>query len=662
MDHNPYFQRLRKLKQLGVTESVYINATHNRKEHSLGVAHLAERLARGLAERQPKLGITDKDVLCVKLAGLCHDLGHGPFSHVYDGPFLDAMRADQARRKEEVDAMASASASASAASGSNDDPYADVPPIPTDWTHEDASLKIIDAILKSNGLKIDKDNLDEPLKQVWHGVDAKRFGISGAGHYGSDGDDDYQGKPYPKERLLTNRDFIFIKECINGGPLNDGPGYESYVGRPAEKEFLYDIVSNRHSGLDVDKIDYFARDQRQCHKGSGEIEVLLIEEAFVCWGECSRPSKCFQCRCEGEEDLQLQRIMRSAAGDKDARRDGMHLMICYPEKTLLKALDFFKTRFRLHSEIYTHRQAKGAEYIICDILKEADPHYRLRAENYPGGLPISRAMLDMTAYANLNDTIIDTIRSSTKTSLRRAQDLIERYEQRMFYKFVLSIEISHDKDDATSLLWEKDEEAIKMELCKMHVSHRGEGREKLFLSPIDIIIEKKEIHHGRKSLNPVDMMRFLPKHELSRLNRSVSELPEARQQSEDKYKSSIPQAFNERAIRIFCRNKKKEVVDLLYHASLQWIEDTKRGFHAPDSWIEMEEVGDAAGDDDDMGAYDRHIANVSQEINDHTPPRRRVTNRNTTQVSADTNQAEEMSPVRPTRGPTNLFHANGETN
>ena len=60
-------------------------------------------------------------------------------------------------------------------------------------------------------------------------------------------DDDDDGRPYPKERLLTNRDFIFIKECINGGPLDEEEGY---VGRPdVEKEFLYDIVSNRHSGL-----------------------------------------------------------------------------------------------------------------------------------------------------------------------------------------------------------------------------------------------------------------------------------------------------------------------------------------------------------------------------------------------------------------------------
>tara|TARA_B110000305_G_C19249061_1_gene543812 strand:- start:272 stop:685 length:414 start_codon:yes stop_codon:yes gene_type:complete len=80
-------QRLRALKQLGLAEYVYINAKHDRFEHSLGVAHLAERLARKIKDKQKSLKITEKDIMCVKLAGLCHDLGHGPFSHVYDGTF-----------------------------------------------------------------------------------------------------------------------------------------------------------------------------------------------------------------------------------------------------------------------------------------------------------------------------------------------------------------------------------------------------------------------------------------------------------------------------------------------------------------------------------------------------------------------------------------------
>mgnify|MGYP006081829083 FL=1 len=66
------------------------------------------------------------------------------------------------------------------------------------------------------------------------------------------------------------------------------------MGRHLDKEFLYDIVSNRHSGLDVDKMDYFARDSVRA-KGSGQIDNIILEEAFVAKGRCSQPDKCFQC-------------------------------------------------------------------------------------------------------------------------------------------------------------------------------------------------------------------------------------------------------------------------------------------------------------------------------------------------------------------------------
>jgi hypothetical protein len=84
----PHFQRLRDISQLGGVNYVFSGASNKRFDHSIGVSHLAKKFVTALAKNQPELDITPQDILCVEIAGLIHDLGHGPFSHMYESMFL----------------------------------------------------------------------------------------------------------------------------------------------------------------------------------------------------------------------------------------------------------------------------------------------------------------------------------------------------------------------------------------------------------------------------------------------------------------------------------------------------------------------------------------------------------------------------------------------
>ncbi len=137
----PQFQRLRNLHQLGVTSYVFPGATHTRFEHSVGVAHLANRMVSRFQQLQPELQITDREVQLVTLAGLCHDLGHGPFSHAFEGWANSGARGGNGDHK---------------------------------WKHENMSARLLEAMVERNELPYTREEV-ELIKHLISGEVPKAY-------------------------------------------------------------------------------------------------------------------------------------------------------------------------------------------------------------------------------------------------------------------------------------------------------------------------------------------------------------------------------------------------------------------------------------------------------------------------------------------------------
>lgn len=198
------FQRLRNLKQTGLVYRVYPNCEHSRFVHSLGTFSLAYTLVDKLRHNQPSLNITPADHTCVAVAALLHDVGHGPFSHLFDGEFAKRC-------------------------GSS-------------FKHEEMSIRCIKRIMSKDEIK---SSFESVLGQ---------------------GEEYDQNVQFITE-LISSKPFTF-KDIETFKTLSDEERVDAVktewistvTGRGPEKSFLYDIVSNSDSGHDVDKMDYLLRD------------------------------------------------------------------------------------------------------------------------------------------------------------------------------------------------------------------------------------------------------------------------------------------------------------------------------------------------------------------------------------------------------------------
>lgn len=215
--------------------------------------------------------------------------------------------------------------------------------------------------------------------------------------------------------------------------------------------------------------------------------------------------------------------------------------------------------------------------MICDILAEVDQFYEripngISLNGCPQFVKISEAMMHPTAFLNLKDSIIDIIEHDLKNNSfefekkKHVLELISRLRNRKLYKCACTLNIYNDNPDHEKL-WTMSEEDIKKKMLEVEDQYKAADKiisGTKFPKSEDFFVVKRVIHHGMKDKNPVDFMRFLPKNELSKLDRKVHNLPMAVKIDESTYKAHIPRSFQERSLIVFSTNEdNREEVTLL---------------------------------------------------------------------------------------------------
>jgi len=86
---HPYFQRLRRIMQLGLTHYVFPGATHSRFQHTIGALHLMAIALESLKSKEVKITTEEEDAVFAAI--LLHDIGHGPFSHALEESLISGI-------------------------------------------------------------------------------------------------------------------------------------------------------------------------------------------------------------------------------------------------------------------------------------------------------------------------------------------------------------------------------------------------------------------------------------------------------------------------------------------------------------------------------------------------------------------------------------------
>eukprot|EP00475_Leptophrys_vorax_P015881 TRINITY_DN2225_c0_g1_i2.p1 TRINITY_DN2225_c0_g1~~TRINITY_DN2225_c0_g1_i2.p1 ORF type:complete len:463 (+),score=112.89 TRINITY_DN2225_c0_g1_i2:115-1503(+) len=358
------FQRLRDVKQTGALSHVYQGATHSRFEHSIGVGYLAHSCLDRLKSMHKDYDITQREVDLVGLAGLCHDLGHGPYSHAFERLVVPRILPEQ------------------------DHQYNTAV-----WHHEMMSEMMLEYAINENDV-----------------VD------------------------------LSSNEVRFVKDCISGDRTSAG-----------ERKFLFDIVANSRNSIDVDKVDYLARDTFQTGAvGSVRNYTYLFQN----------------CRIIEDE-------------------------ICFRKNDMFGLFQLLNSRLEMHKSVYSNPVVQACEVMICEALVHAEPTLR-----------IAESLFDPERFMSVSDSVVKLIEMNKDLDgdLQYSKSLLKRVRTRKLFKLVAEKSV-RSKPIFTELTLKGDCERLKAEIINCQSGSR-------ILSISDIFCYLFCFDFGMKEHNPLKFVSF----------------------------------------------------------------------------------------------------------------------------------------------------------